>query len=243
MLVCPVCPKKHVITEKTKGLQNNAVCGICNENKPFRNSESYHQCQKCDFKCCSDECYEKGKRATDKTILQRLTTAVNSLITGSRSSSLQNDDDGIDEKSELGKHKKVCQDVFKHISKDPIFSKSTATTCAKHFKYHVSKDKPLADEIAALEGAIGKVEKGGELVIKKYSWSDDDDLKAADDVTPSIKHEINEMLKTEKPEDETIANELVTTKLLPIWKERLPPLPQQLQQLQEQRKKFLDSTR
>ena len=107
----------------------------------------------------------------------------------------------------------------------------------------MSKDKPLADEIAALEGAIGKVEKGGELVIKKYSWSDDDDLKAADDVTPSIKHEINEMLKTEKPEDETIANELVTTKLLPIWKERLPPLPQQLQQLQEQRKKLLDSTR
>ncbi|GMI61217.1 hypothetical protein ScalyP_jg11542 [Parmales sp. scaly parma] len=50
------------------------------------------------------------------------------------------------------------------------------------------------------------------------------------------------MLKTEKPKDKTIANELVTTKLLPIWKERLPPLPQQLQQLQEQRKKLLDST-
>ena len=144
---------------------------------------------------------------------------------------MQNDDDGIDEKSELGKHKKVCQDVFKHISKDPIFSKSTATTCAKHFKYHVSKDKPLADEIAALEGAIGKVEKGGELVIKVG------EIEAANDVTPSIEREINEMLETEKPEDETIANELVTTKLLPIWLERLPPL----QQLQEQRKKFLGS--
>ncbi|GMI51162.1 hypothetical protein ScalyP_jg3086 [Parmales sp. scaly parma] len=234
-----LCPKKHVITEKTKGPHAMAVCGICNEKKPFRNSESYHQCQKCDFKCCSDECYEKGNKATDKTILQRLTTAVNSLITGSRFFSLQNDDDdGIDEKSELGKHKKVYQDVFKHISKDPIFSKSTATTCAKHFKYHVSKDKPLADEIAVLEGAIGKVEGGGELVIKKPNCSN---LKDANDVTPSIKHEINEMLKTEKPEDETIANELVTTKLLPIWKERLPPLQQQLQQLQEQRKKFLGS--
>ena len=213
-------------------------CGICNENKPFRNSESYHQCQKCDFKCCSDECYEKGKRATDKTILQRLTTAVNSLITGSRSSSLQNDDDGIDEKSELGKHKKVCQDVFEHIWWDPIFSKSTATTCAKHFKYHVSKDKPLADEIAALEGAIGKVEKGGELVIEIWG-----EIEAANDVTPSIKHEINEMLEIEEPEDKTIANELVTTKLLPIWLERLPPLQQQLQQLQKPLKKFLSSPR
>ena len=235
-----VCPKKHIITEKTEGPDGYAVCGICNENKFFDDSKSYHQCQKCDFKCCSDECYEKGKRATDKTILQRLTTAVNSLITGSRSSSLQNDDDdGIDEKSELGKHKKVCQDVFKHISKDPIFSKSTATTCAKHFKYHVSKDKPLADEIAALEGAIGKVEGGGELVFEDR-W---EDLEATNDVTPLIKHEINEMLKTEKPEDKTIANELVTTKLLPIWLERLPPLQQQLQQLQEQRKKFLGSKR
>ena len=232
-----VCPKKHIITEKTKGLDVMAVCGICNENTFFYDVESYYRCQKCDFKCCSDECYEKGKRATDKTILQRLTTAVNSLITGSRSSSLQNDDDGIDEKSELGKHKKVCQDVFEHIRWDPIFYKSTATTCAKHFKYHVSKDKPLADEIAALEGAIGKVEKGGELVIKVG------EIEAANDVTPSIEREINEMLETEKPEDETIANELVTTKLLPIWKERLPPLPQQLQQLQEQRKKLLDSTR
>ncbi|GMI61218.1 hypothetical protein ScalyP_jg11543 [Parmales sp. scaly parma] len=139
VLVCPVCPKKHKITEKTKGPNAFADCGICKKKKLFRNSKSYYRCQKCDFKCCSDECYEKGKkRATDKTILQRLTTAVNSLITGSRSSSLQNDDDGIDEKSELGKHKKVCQDVFEHIRWDPIFYKSTATTCAKHFKYHVS---------------------------------------------------------------------------------------------------------
>ena len=210
-----------------------AVCGICNENTFFYDVESYYRCQKCDFKCCSDECYEKRKRATDKTILQRLTTAVNSLITGSRSSSLQNDDDGIDEKSELGKHKKVCQDVFEHIWWDPIFSKSTATTCAKHFKYHVSKDKPVADEVTALEGAIGKVEWGGELVVNSRRRN----LEAANDVTPSIKREINEMLKIEKPEDKTIANELVTTKLLPIWLERLPPL----QQLQEQRKKFLGS--
>jgi len=232
-----VCPKKHIITEKTKGLDVMAVCGICNENKPFYDSKYYHQCQKCDFKCCSDECYEKGKRATDKTILQRLTTAVNSLITGSRSSSLQNDDDGIDEKSELGKHKKVCQDVFEHIRWDPIFYKSTATTCAKHFKYHVSKE---THEIAALKGAIGKVEKGGEMIIEKVYRGG---LTVVNGFAPSIKREIYEMLKIEKPEDKTIANELVTTKLLPIWKERLPPLPQQLQQLQEQRKKLLDSTR
>ncbi|GMI54894.1 hypothetical protein ScalyP_jg106, partial [Parmales sp. scaly parma] len=234
-----LCPKKHIITEKTEGTYAYAICGICNENKAFDGSKYYHQCQKCDFKCCSDECYEKGNKTTDKTILQRLTTAVNSLITGSRSSSLQNDDDdGIDEKSELGKHKKVCQDVFKHISKDPIFSKSTATTCAKHFKYHVSKETHVADEIAALEGAIEKVEGGGELVIKD-GWGD---LEATNVVTPSIEHEINELLKTEKPEDETIANELVTTKLLPIWKERLRPLQQQLQQLQEQRNIFLGLT-
>ena len=216
-----------------------AVCGICKENKFSYDDESYHQCQKCDFKCCSDECYEKGKRATDKTILQRLTTAVNSLITGSRSSSLQNDDDGIDEKSELGKHKKVCQDVFKHISKDPIFSKSTATTCAKHFKYHVSKDKPLADEIAALKEAIGKVEKGEEMIEKVYRGG----LTVVNGFAPSIKREIYEMLKIEKPEDVTIADELVSTKLLPIWKESLKLLQQQLKQLLEQRKKFLGSTR
>ena len=235
-----LCPKKHIITEKTLGSGFWKVCGICKENKFSYDSESYHQCQKCDFKCCSDECHEKGNKATDKTILQRLTTAVNSLITGSRSSSLQNDDDGIDEKSELGKHKKVCQDVFKHISKDPIFSKSTATTCAKHFKYHVSKETHVADEIAALEGAIGKVEKGGEMIIEKVYRGG---LTVVNGFAPSIKREIYEMLKIEKPEDVTIADELVSTKLLPIWKESLKLLQQQLKQLLEQRKKFLGSTR
>ncbi|GMI61350.1 hypothetical protein ScalyP_jg3474, partial [Parmales sp. scaly parma] len=135
-----------------------------------------------------------------------------------------------------GKHKKVCQDVFKHISKDPIFSKSTATTCAKHFKYHVSKDKPVADEIAALEGAIGHLEEGGNLFEGFY---DEENVPH-----PSILHDIEELFEIEKPEVETIANELVTTKLLPIWKERLPPLQQlqqQLQQLQEPLKKFLGS--
>ena len=99
----------------------------------------------------------------------------------------------------------------------------------------MSKETHVADEIAALEGAIGKVEGGGELVINNWG------LEVANDVTPSIEREIHKMLKTEWPKDKTIANELVTTKLLPIWKERLPPLQQQLQQLQEQRKKFLGS--
>ena len=103
----------------------------------------------------------------------------------------------------------------------------------------MSKDKPVADEVTALEGAIGKVEWGGELVVNSRRRN----LEAANDVTPSIKREINEMLKIEKPEDKTIANELVTTKLLPIWLERLPPLQQQLQQLQKPLKKFLSSPR
>jgi len=76
---------------------------------------------------------------------------------------------------------------------------------------------------------IEKVYRGGLTVVNGFA--------------PSIKREIYEMLKIEKPEDVTIADELVSTKLLPIWKESLKLLQQQLKQLLEQRKKFLGSTR
>ena len=104
----------------------------------------------------------------------------------------------------------------------------------------MSKETHVADEIAALKGAIGKVEKGGGMIIEKQWWGG---LTVVNGFAPSIKREIYEMLKIEKPEDVTIADELVSTKLLPIWKESLKLLQQQLKQLLEQRKKFLGSTR
>ena len=75
-----LCPKKHIISEKTAGNDEWEICGICNENVKLVNTATYHQCQKCDFICCSDKCYEKGNVATDKTILRRIIIAINSSV-------------------------------------------------------------------------------------------------------------------------------------------------------------------